>query len=320
MAMKRLSVIVCTRNRCETLAQALESLMRCEIPPGWQPECVVVDNGSTDRTKDVVTATAAQASMPMGYVYTARIGLSHARNAGVRAASGGLVAFTDDDCEVQPDWLCELVAAFERYPDVAGIFGQVMSTQSDAAADVGTYAVAIKTDGHLTTYRLPCNPISIGHGNNMAFRREALRAVGEFDVALGAGGPLRSGEDLEMAYRLLRRGSTLVYEPRCVIRHRPRASAASVRQTHWRNAIGIGACFGKHLFLGDVHALKCLWWFLSDLPASSWRAWRRHHTRDITIPWIYLLGVPCGVARWLGYAIPHRATRSGQAELAPCRR
>ena len=293
-----ISVIICTRDRAETLRETLRSVLKAVRASTVHCEVIVVDNGSRDATRTVVEAAQAGLSQPR-YVYEPRPGLSRARNAGVERARGTYVAFTDDDCLVSREWLASICTAFEQSPEVAGVFGQVRAL--DGMSD--RHAVAIKMTEQPQRFRFPCYPVTIGHGNNMAFRREALRAVGPFDVALGAGGPLRAGEDLDLAYRLLRHGDTLMYDPRCVISHRPRDTAAQVRATHWRNAIGLGACFGKHMLRGDLHACKCVYWFLLGLPKSWVLALRRGERQEMLARWLYAVGVPCGMLKRLGHTL-----------------
>ncbi len=310
--MRPLSVILCTRNRCVHLAQALNYLAGCAIPQGWEAEFLIVDNGSSDATKKTVTMARRRFCHPLRYIYEPTAGLSWARNAGVSAAAGELIAFTDDDCEVSSAWLTELAAAFEEYADAAAVFGQVRIAEGAPTE----HAVAFKLDAQPKFYRYPASPLGIGHGNNMAFRREALSEVGEFDVALGAGGPLRSAEDLDIAYRLLRHGYMLVYDPRCVIFHRPRETAAQLDAAHWRNAVGIGACFGKYLLRGDLQALKCLYWLLSGLPASALRQLRRREYRELKMKWLYAFGIPYGIMKrsiYLLYGTPRPASLSGSS-------
>ena len=282
-AMKRISVIVCTRNRSAQLETALSSFESCAVPEGWEAELVVVDNGSTDDTAAIAGRKPARGSFRITVVREPRPGLSCARNAGIRQATGEIIAFTDDDCQAQADWITSLVRAFGLYPDVDSVFGRVEAT---SGADAGR-TVAVKTETRGRDYRYPDMPGRIGHGNNMAFRRQALEKAGPFDEALGAGGPLRAAEDLDMAYRILRGGGQVRYEPSCVILHAPRETEAQVRATHWRNAVGMGACYGKHALHGDLFAAKCLFWMMAGLPASA----------DREAKWLYFWGLPAGVAK-----------------------
>jgi len=254
-----------------------------------------VDNDSRDETQVVIGAAQQRYGSRVVAVYESRPGLSRARNAGLRAARGAIVAFTDDDCVASPDWVQQVDDVFRGEPELTGMFGRVLPLESDQ----GSAAVSVKTLDVPQRYRFPCSPF-IGHGNNMAFRRAALEAIDGFDVTLGAGGPLRSAEDLDVAYRLLRRGKLLAYEPRCVIAHRPRDTAKEASATEWRNAVGLGACFGKYILQGDFYALKCVYWLLRNLPGASLRDWRLGRRYDAKTRWLFVAGVPYGIlSRWI---------------------
>lgn len=293
MSAHRVSVIVCTRNRSDQLAGVLTSLASCTLPGGWQGELIIVDNGSTDSTWSVARANAVCGHLPVRYVHEARAGLSCARNAGWRASSSEIAAFTDDDCRVSPDWIRQIIRAFEAYPHVDVVFGQVKAAEGAEAS----HTMALKTDADACEYRFPAMPSRIGHGNNMAFRRARLAQAGPFDEALGAGGTLCSAEDLDMAYRLLRQGCVIRYEPLASVRHQPRQDPAQVRADHWRNAVGMGACYGRYAIRGDGFALKCLFWLMTDLPVSAWREWRAGSRLDLRTKWTYFIGLPWGVWR-----------------------
>jgi glycosyltransferase involved in cell wall biosynthesis len=109
------TIIVCTKNRANALEQCLGSIskaiLRC---PGRKAEVIVVDNGSADNTPDVVSAYLGSAKIPGLLVREPRPGLAAARNSGLNHASGRLIAFTDDDCRIAPDYISVMMAHFEH--------------------------------------------------------------------------------------------------------------------------------------------------------------------------------------------------------------
>lgn len=109
-----LSVLMCTWNNCRRLAMTLEALARCAIPKGIGWEVVLVNNHCTDATDEV--ARVFQQRFPLRYVMEPEQGMSRARNAGLRAASGRLLVFTDDDVMPYRDWLCVLWFAYQEKP------------------------------------------------------------------------------------------------------------------------------------------------------------------------------------------------------------
>jgi GT2 family glycosyltransferase len=218
------SVVVCTRDRPQSLARCLDSLRRCDPPP---TEIVVVDN-APDRP---ATRQVVEARPGLRWVPEPRPGLSHARNTGLSTTSGEIVAFTDDDVEVAPNWLTPIRAAFEE-PDVACVTGLVLPAELDSEA-----ALAFEFDfGGLARSFLPVRydrefldrpfwkapPVwTMGAGANLAVRRTILEAVGLFDPRLGAGAAGCS-EDSEFLHRALRAGWVCRYEPAAVVHHHHR--------------------------------------------------------------------------------------------------
>ena len=124
------SVIIITRSRCEQLRRCLASLLHLERLPD---ELIVIDNGSRDATSDVVASF--QAPFPVRYFYESTVGVSAARNAGVRAAACDVLAFIDDDAVAEPQWLSAIENAFLRDPRI-GIVGGSIKNLRDARDDL----------------------------------------------------------------------------------------------------------------------------------------------------------------------------------------
>lgn len=115
-----ISVIVITRNRAESLKDALISLTRQSRQPD---EVIVVDNASADHTKEVILSFADRLNIK--YVYEATRGIPHARNAGITNATGDIIAFIDDDCVAGEGWLKYVEIPFVRDPNVGVVGGEV---------------------------------------------------------------------------------------------------------------------------------------------------------------------------------------------------
>ena len=301
-----LSIVVPTLNRRGRVERLVGSILRCEIPKGVPVECLVVDNGSSDGTPEAIEALAKGAPFPVRCIREPEPGASRARNAGIRQATGSVVVFTDDDCEVEPDWLVRIAETFQRMPQLTGLFGRVLPGEA-GPIDVST--LSVKSAPEPRDYRWPCSPF-IGHGNNMAFRRQSLLAVSGFDVSFGPGAPLRAGEDLELAYRLLRNGAWLRYEPSVGLRHMPRDTEKGMLHGHRRNAIGLGAFFAKWILRGDVHAFKVSVWWGVDALRGYLRAVRDRQAVVARIKGIYLTWVHYGFLLQIAYLC--RLTRQGR--------
>src|SRR4051794_11458108 len=100
-----ISIVVCTCNRAAKLANLLDSLMRMEVPAGVSWELIVVDNNSTDDTARLLKDVAARNALPLRHCFEPRQGLAIAHNLAMAVVKGEIIALTDDDCRVSPDWL-----------------------------------------------------------------------------------------------------------------------------------------------------------------------------------------------------------------------
>ena len=226
------SVIICTRGRPHDLARALEALRRAEPAPG---EIVVVDNEPADPGAREVVERFGDAV----YVPERTPGLSVARNTGIRAASGRVIAFVDDDTAVHEHWLGHLLRGLEE-PRVLAVTGLVLPAQLETRAQVVfETAMGGASRGHRridfgqeffepqTGFGVPV--WAIGAGANMAFRREAFDLVGLFDERLGAGATGCS-EDSELWYRILAAGGQCRYVPDSVVHHWHRRDMGALRR------------------------------------------------------------------------------------------
>jgi len=220
-----LSVVVCTRDRPEALADCLAALARQRSPAG---EVLVVDNSGDGTAAPVVARFAG-----VRHVHEPRPGLSVARNTGVLACTRPLVAFTDDDVEVSGTWTAELMRAFALAPEADAVTGLVLPASLDTSAQrlfqfefggFGSCMVPVRFDLRFLKDAARHGPQvwRIGAGANMAFRRAVFGRVGLFDERLGAGAAGCS-EDSELWYRILAAGGTCLYEPRAVVHHHHRA-------------------------------------------------------------------------------------------------
>lgn len=231
-----IAVVVCTRDRPALLEASLASLA-ADLRPG--DERVVVDSASVDGPAVAAVAEAAGFRV----VRVDRPGLSRARNAGLAATSADVVAFTDDDCRVSPGWAAGLEAAFTD-PGLGFLTGAVAADrETRLPIAVGEHAEAHEVDAL-------ADPTACGHGANMAFRRAALDEVGGFDEDLGAGGPLRSAEDVDIFWRLARAGWRGRHDPANRVTHVQWRSTAGALKVSYGYGLGLGAMAVKGVRLG----------------------------------------------------------------------
>jgi len=236
------SVIICTRNRAHSAAASLASVAAAaQECGGLDVELVVVDNGSTDDTQAVVEAWAKSVALPVRLVHEDRKGLAVARNTGVRASRGAILAFTDDDCRLAPDYLRTLHGLFARDAEMVVRGGRV------DLGDPDDLPFTIKTDTTPSIYTGEQHPGGFIHGCNMAMTSATFDHVGPFDERFGAGAPCEAGEDTDYLYRAHLAGIAVEYTPSLVVAHfHGRKSRAEIMKLNSIYARGNGALYLKH--------------------------------------------------------------------------
>lgn len=231
-----ITVAICTHDRSDRLARCLASLIPQRDAAGGQAEVLVVDNAPSDEeTRKLV------ASLPdVRYVREPTPGLDFARNRAVAEATGELLAFLDDDVELDPGWLTGLRLAWGENPDAGCVTGLVLPYElvSDAQVTFERYGgfgrgfATLRYDG-ATLAGNPLYPYGagiFGAGCNMSYRRRLIAELGGFDEALDTGRPLPGGGDLDMFFRVVHAGHPLVYEPRAAVRHEHRREHGMLRR------------------------------------------------------------------------------------------
>jgi GT2 family glycosyltransferase len=252
-----ISVIICTRDRPEQLEKCLRSLRQSSQPPD---EIIVVDNApQSTATRDLI-----QTMPEVQYILESRPGLSVARNTGIAHATGQIIAFTDDDVTVHPDWLRQLQLGF-RNSETMAVTGLVLPTELETDSQFifeqcwsfnqGFQAKQFDAN-FFAKHRSKGVPVwTIGAGANMGFRRQIFDDIGLFDERLGAGAAGCS-EDSEFWYRILAAGWQCAYEPSAVVYHTHRQSMASLNQQIYAYMRGHVAAllvqFENHRHLGNL--------------------------------------------------------------------
>ncbi len=246
------SVVVPTWNRATLLADCLASL-RAQDYPQDRFEIIVVDDGSTDATPEVVSMFQDGTLPEVRYVRQDHRGLNVARNAGIAAAKGDPICFVDDDVETPPGWLRALVEGALRHPE-AGCLGGPVRVRFEAKppkiCEMESWAWEGEQDYGLTEQTVPHV-----NGSNMALRRWALSQVGLFHEALSG-----SGDELEWERRLICAGSAIFYIPSAWLWHRRTKSDMRVMELLKRRFRqgGAYAVYARHI--GEKVSLwKVLW-------------------------------------------------------------
>jgi glycosyltransferase involved in cell wall biosynthesis len=206
------SSIICTRNRGTSLEETLASIGRCEVPVGLPTELLIIDNGSTDNTREICERTELT-NMPVRYVLESRPGKGYAYNKGIAASCGQILLFTDDDVRVPNNWV-------ER------MCRPILQGEADAVAGGVSIAPALERPwlkGFMRTLVACTDSRTDAHdillvGANMAFSRHLLETVPAFDPELGPGA-LGFGEETLFSMQMIKAGFRLVGRLETTVEH-----------------------------------------------------------------------------------------------------
>jgi glycosyltransferase involved in cell wall biosynthesis len=217
----KISVILCTYNRCESLAKALGSAAGLTLPESTDWQVLVVDNNSTDQTREVAEDFCRRHPGRFRYVFEPRPGKSYALESGLREASGDVLAFMDDDVTVEPMWLENLTSPLLD-GKWAGTGGRILPNWTCAAPPW----LDLKEKWALAPLALfdlgpDAGPLTEApFGTNMAFQKRMFEKYGGFRTDLGPqpGSEIRN-EDSEFGRRLLQAGERFWYEPSAIVYH-----------------------------------------------------------------------------------------------------
>jgi GT2 family glycosyltransferase len=277
-----------------------------------------VDNAPcTSATADLIRQCRGHPAQ-VHYVREDRPGLPWARNCGLRRARGEIVAYTDDDALADPHWLSEIAQAFLATDNVVCVTGLALPAELETQAQAWFEQFGGFNKGrgfdrlifNMTTHRRqdPLYPYlagQFGAGVNMAFTASALRALGGFDPAFV------KGQDIELYFRIIAAGYTLVYEPAALVHHFHRRDYASLRT----QLLNYGTAFTAFLSKCLTDDPKRLFYLLGRLPSAlsylfSSRSVRNEHKTSYPqeLTWLELLGMLRGpiwylLQRWNTYLI-----------------
>jgi GT2 family glycosyltransferase len=245
----RVSVCLPTRDRGATIAAALASLRNLDHDSF---EVLVVDQSLDDRSRRAYDETVGN-DPRFAYLPSATIGKSVACNLALGHVRGRIVAFTDDDCVVPPDWLTKMERALSQNPGVAVVCGGLRPGRGPEEGFIPWF-VPSRPKLHRSRWAIVwCT------GANLIVRTEALRDISGFDEVLGPGAPLKAGEEADFVYRLLRAGHPVLELPEpAIIHYGLRQWGDEARDLLRAYAMSWGAVWMKHLRMGDSAVLPSL--------------------------------------------------------------
>lgn len=291
----KISLVICTKNRAKRLSCCLSYVAR--IKCSWEWEVIVVNNASTDHTEIVLDEFAGKTSVRFRRLYESLVGTGFAKNTGWRLAEGEYIAFIDDDCYPQEDYLEQVIACLDEGP-WGFVGGRVL------LFDPTDYPITIQTSEVRKEYNA-FGYIAPGeiHGANFAFRRSALEAVMGFDPMFGAGTRYPC-EDVDVLARILGAGWTGLYDPRPVVYHHHQRKGTAVSKLVRTYDRGRGAFYAKCMMKPALRKHYLYNWarhmryqpimsILRELGGSLeyWvkRSWRWFSTRFEEKPWTLAL-------------------------------
>jgi glycosyltransferase involved in cell wall biosynthesis len=208
-----ISVVMTTHNRCSLLPEALKSLLVQEAD-GLQYEVIIVDNNSTDQTRQVIESFVKSGHSNLRYVFEPQQGISYGRNAGIANARAPIIAFTDDDVRVAPNWLGNIKKAFDDHSEVDFVGGKILPHWPHEPPSWLTrdhwWPLALLDSGDDAFYVNAGNPMVLPTAN-ASFRRDVFSRFGLFSPEFS------SREDHELILRLWREGRQGLYQPAIIV-------------------------------------------------------------------------------------------------------
>jgi glycosyltransferase involved in cell wall biosynthesis len=256
----KLSIVIASYNRSESLRAFTEQLVHQVTPAGVEWEVLVLDNNSTDGTKAVIAPLLERHPQRFKYTLERRQGKSLSLNTGIREATGDVLVFTDDDCIPDPHWLATIAQQFASDPELAVIGGRV------ELFDKLDRPVSIRTGRERTLISTTDELFSRLIGCNMAIHRRVFDVVSGFDPYLGPGTKLPAMEDLDFLYQVFRAKLKIVYSPEVLVFHNHgRTTDAQIEALNRCYVVGRGAFYCKHILGGDWNVLKMAYWEFSSL-------------------------------------------------------
>ena len=250
----RISVVLCTHNRIGSLRRAVDALFRIETTHSW--ELVIVDNGSSDGTKDFLASLPKHFSnAKLVTMFEAKCGLGAAQNLGWRTAQGSIVTFTHDDCYVRPDFLDQIDKVFTENSEIGFVAGRVLLYDE---SDLRICILEACERAYIPPRQFV--PAGIIMGANLAFRRSTLERIGGFDEAFGPGTAFNA-EDIEAVAAAVWSGISGVYDPRpTVYHHHGRKSALDAEKLRRTYDWGRGAYFAKYILNRETRTVYAKAW------------------------------------------------------------
>jgi len=246
-----ISIIISTRNRHNDILNCLNSILANNYK---EFEIIVIDQGDTDKTERIIK----KINNPLIKYWRHGVkGLSKGRNFGIKSSSGEIIAFTDDDCLVDKNWLRDILFSFHKNKNIVGVFGKVLPYRQYLNKSKICPCIFLNNKK-----RIIDDPDlhweNIGFGNNMAFKRKIFNNLGGFSEWLGLGSIGNSAEDAEFALRALSKNYKILYNPKIKVWHNRWVKGRELKKQKLSYLCGEMACYGYFAFQGKKFAQKII--------------------------------------------------------------
>jgi len=282
-----MTLVICTRNRGPAPLRTIASVQAMQPADA---EIIVVDQSDDQATANALAPLIHNGTIR--YIRSRDVGLARARNLALRHSRSDIVAFTDDDCEVAPNFAKEIMTVFAAEPRVGLLFGAVRPAPYDARLGI---IPSFQPPTAFTARTLLDRNALGGMGACMALHRERLLGPTLFDPCLGAGAPLRSAEETDLALCVLARGIWVHVTPDAQVIHHGFRSTEACEALIVDYMFGTGAVFAKHLHLGlpllPQLLLQMAQTFLSGSPAVHYSHASQRRLRLLAFAHGFLAGM-----------------------------
>ena len=215
------SIVICTHNRSRDIIRAVDSVLQCDFP-SEQREIIVVNNASIDNTREVLSSYVD--SKQVIYIEEAQLGLSKARNSGIKQAQGKYIVFLDDDGEASHQWLNAFSEVFKNFPDSAACGGRInVKYHGNKAEWIQGMSERFFGSYHLSDKPRPCDWVP---GGNSAWKRSVLNDLGGFNSYFGKKGydNFIGGDESQLLNLARKEGHSFIYSPDALMLHHIPAS------------------------------------------------------------------------------------------------
>ena len=282
------SLIICSHSRPRMLFETVESILCGDDVP---TEIIIVDQSTESHPE--LSAMKTQRPCEIRYIHSKIVGVSAARNLGIRSARYKILVFIDDDMFVEPDWFRNLVQAVIKAGTRSVVTGQVRVGEAEVP---GGKAPSIKKEQQPAVYRGRIGK-DVLYTGNMGADRSVFNHIGFFDELLGPGTIFPAAEDNDLGYRLLELGHCIWYVPEAIVYHRAWRSERESLSLEWRYGVGRGAYYAKHMNWRDPYMFSRM---VSDMKGSVMNfLGHMLHRRRLRYDYLFsACGIFYGVMRW----------------------